>query len=72
MSDTPKTSRIGSFLLPRLTRPSDNDDDDDDDIPDKITSRLSLEIVKNQLSMANKTPNNFDFRLSIFTKQCFL
>ncbi len=29
-SDTPRTSRIGSFLLPRLIRLSDDDDDDDD------------------------------------------
>ncbi len=30
LSETPRTSRIGSFLLPRLTSPSDNDDDDDE------------------------------------------
>jgi hypothetical protein len=29
LSDTPRTSRIGSFLLPRLTSPSDDDDDDE-------------------------------------------
>jgi hypothetical protein len=32
LSDTPRTSRIGSFLLPRLTSPSDDDDDDDDEL----------------------------------------
>ncbi len=59
LSDTPRTSRIGSFLLPRLTSPSD--DDNDDEYNKRISQQCIYELTKtcfHAKSFHSKTTKN--------------